>query len=557
MTTSLIRLRRWVFCLLAGMGLALLLQLGPWTLIEALAIGAAVSGLVAVVWQRSADAIADPQLALDLLTDRLKAAAAGDFHSPAGLALNRAAPRQAPIINAALHRLRTTVDRANTLAFQDAVTTLPNRLHFRRSGEAALAALRESEPAAVLFVDLDRFKSVNDTMGHAHGDILLMRVAQRMKEQVEAYASAAPDRPAPLIGRLAGDEFTLLVPGGDRAVALAMGRDLLLALRLPLLVGSRTVSIGASIGVALAPEHGATLGSLLRAADDAMYAAKAAGRGRVVLFDEAMAARRLRTERVKDELSAALAAGDFSLAFQPQRQLSDGRTHVIEALLRWGPANRPPQRAADFLPVAEETGLIGPIGEWVAGAAARQLAEWQAAGYRGRLAVNLSPGELEQPDALACLESALGLAGARLEGLEIEIGEAGLSRASADAIMALSELRRRGVTVTIEGFGGGHTPLKALADLPIDRVKLDVSIVRDLARQPAARVVASSAIGLAQGLGRDVVAAGVETAEQLELVSAMGVDAVQGFHIARPTDAAGIARWTYEDSDRAESVMAR
>ena len=545
--------------LLPAAVVVLLLLLGPWNLWAALAVGAAVVVVIVAVDRRVRLHLRrrDRDSRLSLATEVVRAASDGNFASPAGVALARAAPHEAQAITAALERLRDSVDGANRLALNDPVTNLPNRLHVRREGEASLAALADDESAALLFIDLDRFKAVNDSLGHAHGDMLLMHVARRLRETVANHAANHTGRAPPLLGRLAGDEFTVLLPGSDRAEALALARQVLWAMRQPMSVGGRQVVVGASIGVAMAPADGQTLGLLMKAADDAMYSAKAQGRGQICLFENEMAERRLSAERLEAQLRGAIAASDLELAFQPQVQIATGRASVVEALLRWGPPGRSPTPAAEFMAVAEDTGLIAPLGGWVAGAVARRLGAWQRAGWSGRLSVNLSARELAQPGALGHLELSVAREGARLAGLEVEVSETTISRAPAEALEALSVLRSRGVTVTVDGFGNGWSRLVGLADLPVDRLKLDGALVRDLAGSATARTVAASAIGLIQGLGREAVAAGVETAEQLDIVTAMGVDAVQGWHIARPMDVQAMERWSYDDEASAAIAIAR
>ena len=549
--------RQWGLCAFCGVAISLLLVLGPWTLLPALATGtAAAIGLAASV-HLAVRSRHDPREALRLVTERLRAAGAGDFDSPVAEPLRRIAPDVGATADWAVGNLRKAMSRAESLAFSDPVTSLPNRLHVRREGEARLWSSPDGQPAALLFLDLDRFKQINDSLGHAHGDMLLMRVAQRLSEQVEFQTVRHPGRDAPVLGRLAGDEFTVLLPGADRAEALHFAQSTIASIVRPIDVTGRTVHVGASIGIAMAPDHGATLSRLMRAADDAMYAAKAAGRGRAVMFEDAMAVERLRCERLEAELRGALVGDEFSLVYQPQLQIATGRADVVEALVRWGPRNRPAGElvpAADFLAVAENTGLIGPLGNWVAGEVARRLGAWQSAGWAGRLAVNLSARELGQPGALDHLELAVVRAGARLAGLEVEIAETAIGRADGHVLDALAALRTKGVTVTVDGFGNGWSRLIGLAELPVDRLKLDAALTRDVATSRSARTVAASCIGLVQGLGFEAVASGVETADQLEVLRALGVDAVQGYRIARPMDEASLGRWSatedVEDSAR-------
>lgn len=550
-------IRRWVFCALAGSLLALLLLLGPWPLLPAVALGGGLAAGLALSWHLGLRWRDRPAEALILLTERMRAAGAGDFNSPVTKPLALLAPEAAATADWAVERLQGMVERANSLAFNDPVTNLPNRLHVRREGEARLAALPDGQSAALMFIDLDRFKAVNDSLGHAHGDMLLMRIASRLNEQVEFQMVRKPGRLPAVLGRLAGDEFTVLLPGADRADALLFAQTALASIRRPIDVSGRTVHVGASFGIAMAPDHGVTFSRLMRAADDAMYAAKKAGRGRVAMFEDSMAATRLRAERMEAELRGALIGNELSMVYQPQVQLATARPDVVEALVRWGPRGGDLVPAADFMSVAENTGLIGPIGHWVARTVAERLGEWQRAGWAGRLAVNLSARELSQPGALDHLELSVARAGGRLAGLEVEIAETAIGRAGRDVLDTLSALRAKGVTVTVDGFGAGWSRLIGLGDLPVDRLKLDAAVTRDVAHSASARIVAASCIGMVQGLGCQAIAAGVETPEQLAILSAMGVDAVQGYHIARPMDEGALTRWTYGDEDKAAVAIAR
>ena len=342
-------IRRWVFCALAGALLALLLLLAPWSLPAALAIGGGMAAGLALAWHLGLRWQDRPAEALVLLTERMRAAGAGDFHSPVTRPLAQLAPEAAATADWAVERLQGMVERANSLAFNDPVTNLPNRLHVRREGEARLAALPDGQSAALMFIDLDRFKAVNDSLGHAHGDMLLMRIGGRLAEQVEFHSVRQPGRLPPVLGRLAGDEFTVLLPGADRAEALLFAQMALASIRRPIDVHGRTVHVDASFGIAMAPDHGVTFSRLMRAADDAMYAAKRTGRGRATLFEDHMAATRLRAERMEAELRGALIGDELSLAYQPQVQLATGRADVVEALVRWGPG-RPRSGAGRRLP---------------------------------------------------------------------------------------------------------------------------------------------------------------------------------------------------------------
>ena len=547
-------IRRSAACTLAGTLLALLLFLGPWSLAVSIAVGGGLAAALGLAWRLGLRWRDRPAEALVLLTERMRAAGAGDFQSSVTEPLARLAPDAAATADWAVERLQGMVERAQGLAFNDPVTSLPNRLHVRREGEARLAALPDGQSAALMFIDLDRFKAVNDSLGHANGDMLLMRVAARLAEQVEFQTVRQPGRPAPVVGRLAGDEFTVLLPGADRAEALLFAQTTLAAVRRPIDVSGRAVHVSASFGIAMAPDHGVTFSRLMRSADDAIYAAKRAGRGRVVLFEDSMAATRLRAERMEAELRGALIGHEFTMAYQPQVQLATGRADVVEALIRWGPGGGDPVPAADFLAVAEDSGLIGPIGHWVANAVADRLGEWQRTGWSGRLAVNLSAQELAQPGALDHLELSVARAGGRLAGLEVEIGETAIGRAGLDVLDTLAALRAKGATVTIDGFGAGWSRLTGLGDLPVDRIKLDAKLIRDVTHCAGARTMTASCIGMIHGLGCQAIAAGVETAEQFATLSAMGADAVQGYHIARPMDEDALTAWSYREESAALAI---
>ena len=534
-----------VVCLLIGAVLSMLLVFGPWPIPAALAWGVGSATVLGIATRSPGR---EPIGARSGLPPR-------DPPAPTNSASNPD-PASQPLWEATAQRASASAPVDSSL-FNDPVTGLPNRLQVRREGEARLAALTAGQPAVLMAIDLDRFKAVNDTLGHAHGDMVLMRIAGRLAEQVDALFGDRPDRPPPIVGRLAGDEFTVLLPGTDRAEALAFAARAQASLRRPMEVAGRTVHVGASVGIAAAPDHGLTFARLMRAADDALRSAKGAGRGGVAIFEDTMAVRRLRAERMETELRGALSGGEFSLAFQPQVQLATGRADVVEALLRWGPKGRDPVPAGDFLPVAEDSGLIGPIGHWVAEEVAQRLGEWQGAGWSGRLAVNLSARELAQPGALDHLELSVARAGGRLAGLEVEIGETAIGRAGPDVLATLSTLRAKGVTVTADGFGDGWSRLVGLAELPIDRVKLDGGLVGSIASSARTRAVAASCVTLVHGIGCQVIAAGVETAEQFAILSALGVDAMQGFHVARPMDGEALSRWSYADPASAAVAIAR
>lgn len=482
--------------------------------------------------------IGDHADAIDAAIDRLAAAAAGDLSAPVPSSTARVMPRLARAMDGLFEQLRFSFGRVEHLALFDPVTGLPNRASFRTSADALLASL-DGGSAALFFIDLDRFKDVNDTRGHACGDQLLARVAERL----QAVAARGPA--GTITGRLAGDEFTMLCPGlDDHAGAARIGAAILATLAESFPLAEGPVSIGASIGVASHPRHGATLTELMRAADAAMYQAKERGRGQVTHYDARLAAELDGRDKLDSELRDAIERGDFALVFQPQLRLGDGALVAAEALLRWRHPVQGLRPAGDFLGRAEMNGQMFAIGDWIVRSAAAVIADWEAIGQPGRLALNISLRQLEDPHFLDRLRGQMADAGAPLHRLELELAESVALACAPGAIETLGALRRAGMVVTIDDFGAGPTNLQRLRVMPVDRVKLDRGLVRDVVGDPAARTVLQAMIGLAQGFGCDVIASGVETPAQMEVLRVLGCDSVQGYAVARPLDADTLAAWT-------------
>jgi len=416
-------------------------------------------------------------------------------------------------------------------AYHDALTGLPNRRLFRDRLTVALAhARRMKHPLAVMFLDLDRFKVVNDTLGHSTGDELLKAVGARLQVSLREEDS---------IARMGGDEFTILLAdlkSTDTAAKIA--QKVLDTVALPLQIDGTELFVTTSIGIALFPSDGDTAETLLANADHAMYRAKDAGRNSYQMFTPAMNNRALERLALENDLRHALDRGELVLHYQPQINIASGRVTGVEALLRW---NRPGFGLVgpkDFIPIAEETQLIVPIGEWVLREACRQAREWRgdrAGGFR--MAVNLSPRQFQHSDLPHVIAAALELSGIAPHDLELEITESLAMQNTTRTISTLQRLREMGVQIAIDDFGTGHSSLNYLRSFPIDSVKIDQEFVQEIEASAADRAIVSAVIGMARGLGLRVTAEGVETEEQLAFLREQGCEDVQGFLFGEPVPA--------------------
>ncbi len=420
------------------------------------------------------------------------------------------------------------------LAHTDALTGLPNRLHFEGALQGALKRARaREERCAVVFIDLDRFKSVNDTLGHEAGDRLLEGVAARLKEVVRAQD---------LLARMSGDEFVLLIEGvRDAEDAEGVVRKLRDTFETPFAICGQTVAISASLGFSLFPEDGGSADVLLKHADSAMYGVKAGGRDGVKRFSaEADAGVELR-RRLERDLRGAAERGELELYYQPLFDLRTGRMSKCEALLRWRHPELGPVPPDTFIPVAEESGLMSELGTWVLHSACRQNAAWGRSGHRLPVAVNVSPLQFAQPDFFDAVRRALDAAGLSPGNLELELTESAVLSDTAHVSKTLARLQRLGVRVAIDDFGTGYSSLAYLRHLPIDTLKVDRTFVTDLG-QPLgaphfALALVQAIVSIAQTLDLEVVAEGVETAAQAELLGSLGVHVGQGYHFAKPMPA--------------------
>jgi diguanylate cyclase (GGDEF)-like protein len=471
--------------------------------------------------------------ALSSLSERLLAVEDGDLVSPAPEALRRTMPKLATAVDTLFAEVRASIENAHALGMYDPVTSLPNRLHFRSEADKLLGEAGRSS-SAMLFVDLDRFKSVNDSLGHARGDQLLIMVANRLRVVVNAeFSGNAAGRP--LLARLAGDEFTMFFPGiGSAAEIERVARRVVLAISEPFELCSHSVDIGASIGIALSPDHGSSVESLMRAADIAMYRAKSRGGGQHCLFDASLAAEHQERVDTEKALTEAVQRDHFQLAFQPQMSLVTGMVCGAEALLRWNHPRDGLRLPGTFIPIAERTGVISEIGDWVLGEVASVLSGWHRDGYSGRLAFNISPRQLDRADFFVRLRQAFADAAVPLSLVELEFTESAAMQAGESVLAEIAALRDDGATIAMDDFGTGYSNLARLRSMPLDRVKLDPSLIADIDSSEKARVIVQAVIQLIKGIDCEVVAEAVETVAQADILRAMGCETVQGYIFAAP-----------------------
>jgi diguanylate cyclase (GGDEF)-like protein/PAS domain S-box-containing protein len=423
--------------------------------------------------------------------------------------------------------------RIQHMAHHDWLTGLPNRALFRARLDAALQAAFRSDPLctgisfAVLCIDLDRFKAINDTLGHAWGDALLQMVAARLQSLV---------RDGDTVARVGGDEFILIQLGiSDASQAVALAERLVSELVQPFNLGGREVQIGASAGIVLAPLHGSDLDSLLSFGDVALYDAKSHGRCRCSLFSPDMTDMRRERAELEAELRRAVADQHLHVLFQPQFELASGRMVGAEALLRWTHPVRGAISPSEFIPIAEESGLIGSLGTWVLATACREAGAWPT---DVRIAVNVSPAQFHAGDLIGTVSRVLDESGLAAGRLELEITEGVFMRDSDLTRTTLMELKALGVRISLDDFGTGYSSLSYLRRMPLDKIKVDRSFVSALGHDPAAHALVRSIIGLAEVLGLETNAEGVETKAQANLLRDEGCQEVQGYYFGEPVTAA-------------------
>ena len=442
--------------------------------------------------------------------------------------ITAAAVKVAQGIAADLARSR---EEAHHLSLHDALTGLPNRaLLAERLAHALVHAQRYGGMLAMLCLDLDRFKQVNDTLGHPVGDALLCAVADRLRSCL---------RRTDTVARLGGDEFAIIqTPVVKAEEASLLARRIVEALSEPYDLDGYQVNIGTSVGIALAPADAADAGSLFKMADMALYRAKADGRGTARFFEPEMDAK-LQARRVLEvDLRKAVAKGEFELNYQPLVDLASGRVDAFEALVRWRHPQRGQVSPDEFIPLAEETGLVVPLGAWVLYQACMEAAEWPA---DVRVAVNVSAAQFKGGGLVAVVDEALTASGLPPPRLEMEITETALLADADTTLAVLRELRAKGVRIAMDDFGTGYSSLSYLRSFPFDKIKIDRCFVQDIETSKDCEAIVRAVTGLGVSLGIAITAEGVETAAQLDRLRAEGCDQVQGYLFSRPVKAGEVA----------------
>jgi diguanylate cyclase (GGDEF)-like protein len=426
---------------------------------------------------------------------------------------------------------RQAATRLLQQAFHDPLTGLPNRARFQeRLGQALARTGRTGEPLAVLFLDLDRFKKVNDSLGHAAGDQLLVQVAARLSGSV---------RPGDVVARLGGDEFTVLLDGlADAGEAETLAERLATVMKAPFAVGGRDLAVTASIGIALAGSGQTDPTELLHDADVALYRAKERGKGRWAVFDPAMGRALRERAELEADLDRAADRGEFWLAYQPVVDLTNGAVVGVEALVRWQHPEWGLVQPGRFVPLAEETGQIERIGRWVLAKACRQARTWQEQ-YADPpvVAVNLSAAQFQRPDLVEVVAFMLRETGLDPCLLKLEITESAVMTDAETAVAKLWRLKELGLGLAIDDFGTGYSSLAYLRRFPVDALKIDRAFISGLNRDAGDVAIVEAVIGLAHTLGLQVVAEGIETVEQVKVLRAMGCDQGQGYCFGRPQPA--------------------
>jgi diguanylate cyclase (GGDEF)-like protein len=420
------------------------------------------------------------------------------------------------------------------LAYHDALTALPNRtlLHDRLQ-QAILTAQREKKPVALLLMDLDHFKEINDTLGHDRGDRLLQQVGSRLGKTL---------RESDTVARLGGDEFAVLLPLAESEHATLVARKIMKALEEPFVIDNLPIAVEASIGIALYPDHGENADSLIQRADVAMYVAKHAKSGFMIYRPE-LDQHSPKKLALMGELHQAIEHDQLRLHYQPKIDFKTRRVTGVEALVRWQHPERgfiPPDQ---FIGPAEQTGLIGPLTEWVLQTAIRQCRTWRQAGTSLNMAVNLSTRNLQDPQLPRQLAKVLDACAVDAGCLELEITESAIMMNQANAMDVLTRLNAMGVGLSIDDFGTGYSSLAYLKRLPVGTIKIDTSFVIGMATNENDRVIVRSTIDLGHNLGLKVIAEGVENKESWQQLRDWGCDAAQGYYMSRPLPATDLTTW--------------
>jgi diguanylate cyclase (GGDEF)-like protein/PAS domain S-box-containing protein len=418
------------------------------------------------------------------------------------------------------------------LAHYDALTGLCNRSRFQEELAQVEMRVKRGECFAVFCLDLDRFKEVNDSLGHPVGDLLLKAVASRLRDCV---------RESDLVARLGGDEFAILQTGACLPTeATALASRLIESISVPYELASHQVAVGVSVGIALAPDDGLDPNALLRSADMALYRAKADGRNLYRFFEAEMDARMQARRSLEIDLRKAIAAAEFELLYQPIIDLRTQKISGFEALLRWPSATRGLLVPADFIPLAEETGLIVPLGNWVLRQACMDAVEWPG---DVMVAVNLSPAQFRNKQLILTVMSALAASGLAAGRLALEITETVLLQDAETTLAVLQKLREIGVKIAMDDFGTGYSSLSYLRKFPFDKIKIDQSFIRDMSDHGDSLAIVRAVVAMSSSLSIGTTAEGVETFQQLERLKSEGCTEAQGYLFSPPRSAADVRTW--------------
>jgi len=438
------------------------------------------------------------------------------------------------LLQAEIVERRQAEARAHHMAYHDSLTGLPNRaLLSDRLERAMLAARRDGLRLAVMFIDLDRFKTINDSLGHLTGDHLLKEVASRLCRVVRASDTVA---------RLGGDEFVIVVPGVHAAAECGqVGEKIIAALAAPFPFEGRALHISPSIGICLYPDDGGDVETLMRHADAAMYHAKAAGRNNYQFFSERMNQAAAHHFELESSLRLALANHEFELYYQPIMDAATRSLHGLEALLRWRRADGSLVQPDDFIPILEENGLIVQVGEWVLRTACEQGVAWRRQGLRPvPLAINLSARQFMHAGLVTSIRRIVDDTGIDPALLEFELTETALMQHGAQTLELLGQINGMGIRLSIDDFGTGYSSLAYLKRFPVRKIKIDRVFTRDLEASSEDQAIVAAVMALAGSLQLSVVAEGVETEAQLALLREHGCQLAQGYLFARPVEAAAV-----------------
>ncbi|MGP9812133.1 EAL domain-containing protein [Rhodopseudomonas sp. NSM] len=459
------------------------------------------------------------------------------------------------IVEACLHLGALAIERKEAraqiarLAYYDMLTGLPNRARLRDLIGQATSACPVGKHVALAFLDVDNFKDVNDTLGHAAGDDFLVEFAQRLRRQIQ---------PRDMLARLGGDEFVIVMPGRDAAEAGLVASRIADALAKPLGIGTRQVPMSASIGISLYPDNATDIDTLIRQADTAMYQAKRAGRSTYRFFSEDMNGVAEERMAYGAALRNAIALDALELHYQPQVRTCDGAIHGVEALARWNDPVLGTVSPAKFIPLAEECGLIEQIALWSVRAACRQMAAWREQGLDiPCVSVNLSPINFQNRNLAAVVSDILAEFRLPPDVLMLEVTEGVIQNERSLAIETMNALRRLGVGLSLDDFGTGYSSLSQLAQLPIRELKIDRGFMSDIEQQSSARAVVTAVVRVGQSLQLSVIAEGVETDGQFAVLAELGCDAVQGFLYAPALTPAAFELWLVDYSARRAEAMTR